>query len=374
MRIAATVIALLPVVTTSAAPAQVPAAPPTRVRQIGTYGCPAHPGILATWSARCPLCQTVLEAVPPSAGTMAGVTPVADRYNQQPGEATREMQQEQQWRERQRRNEQWRQWGQRNEQLRQQARRNAELREQVRRNEELRQQPPEFNYHPPEGYAYPYPYNYQYNPRTGRYEYLSPGPNYPYGGYQYNPNPGQRYYNPNADQYYYNPNMGHYFYDPQTGQYAYVNPRYTFTSINLIPGDLTPGLDMESRRRDEDERTREAQRKEHLREQARRDAELWGWYPHYGYFPPGGYPYPYLPPGYASRYPYSYDDGPNPGYTYPPGGYYYDRSTGQYYYRPNAGQYSYHPGTGQYEYVNPGYAYPNPRNGERPERQERQRR
>ncbi len=227
-RTMAAVIGMLAVLATSTALAQVPAAPPTRVCQTGIYGCPAHPDILATWPARCPLCQTVLEAVPPSASTVAGVTPVAGRDDQYQNGVTREIQRDQEWRERQRRNEQWREWGQRNEELRQRARRNAELRAQARRNDELGQRSPSYDYRPPEGYAYPYPYNYQYNPRTGRYEYLSPGPGYPYGGYRYNPNPGERYYNPNADQYYYNPNMGHYFYNPRTGQYEYVNPRYAY--------------------------------------------------------------------------------------------------------------------------------------------------
>jgi hypothetical protein len=201
------------------------AAPPTRVCEGRIYRCPNHADILATWPARCPLCQTVLEAVSTSTATGAAVTLVTGPDSVRPGEVTREIQQQQQWRQRQRQNEQWREWGLRNEQLRQQARRNAQLREQVRRNEELGLPPPSFDGYPPPGYAYPYPYNYQYNPRAGRYEYLRPGPGYPYGGYQYNPNPGLRYYNPNADQYYYNPNMGHYFYNPYTGQYAYVNPR-----------------------------------------------------------------------------------------------------------------------------------------------------
>jgi hypothetical protein len=350
--------------------AQAPAAPPTRVCQTGIYGCPAHSGILATWPARCPLCETVLEAGPPPVSTAVGVTPAADRDDQRPGEVTRQMQQEQRWRERQRRNEQWRQWGQRNEELRERARRNAALREQVRRNEELGQQPPSFDDHPPEGYAYPYPYNYQYNPRTGRYEYLSPGPGYPYGGYQYNPNPGERYYHPNADQYYYNPNMGHYFYNPNTGQYVYVNPRDAFTPINL-----GPGIDMDNRRRQEEEESaREAQRNEELNEQARRNAEPRGRYPGYGYAPPGAYPYTYPAPGSAPPYPYGYYNNPYPRDARWYGGYSYNPNTGPYYYNPRAGQYYYNPRTGQYDYITPGYAYPNPRTEERPERQERQRR
>jgi hypothetical protein len=350
MRAQAIVGVSMPALLTCLSFAQGPSAPPTRVCQPGIYGCPAHTDILATWPTLCPLCQAVLEAGPPSASTVGDVTPVAGRDDQRGNGVTEQMQRDQQWRERARRNEQWRQWGQRNDQLRQRARRNKELRGQARRNEEFRQPYPDAGLLPPEGFAYPYPYNYFYNPNTGQYEYLRPDQAYPYGGYQYNPNAGLRYYNPNADQYHYNPNAGHYYYDPYTGQYQYVNPRDAFTPINL-----GPGIDMDNRRRDEDERAREAQRKENLREQARRDAELWGQYHSYGYQPPRTYSYRYLPPGpYQS--PYRYDPELDPGDTPWYGGYYYN------------------PKTGQYQYIKPGYASPKARTKERPEREGRQRR
>jgi hypothetical protein len=38
-------------------------APPAEVGAIGSYVCPNHPDIRATWSARCPICQAVLAEV-----------------------------------------------------------------------------------------------------------------------------------------------------------------------------------------------------------------------------------------------------------------------------------------------------------------------
>ena len=81
--------------------AQAPSAPPTRVCQPGIYGCPAHADILATWPARCPLCQTVLGQVQPSA--VAGTTPVADRDDRRRDEEARERARNEELRERTRR-------------------------------------------------------------------------------------------------------------------------------------------------------------------------------------------------------------------------------------------------------------------------------
>lgn len=137
----------------------------------------------------------------------------------------------------------------------------------------------------------------------------------------------------------------------------------------VTPISIGPGIDMDARRRNEEEKAREAQRKEQLEEQTRQNAQLWGWHPNYGYVPPGNYPYTYSPPGSAYPYPYNYYDGLPPEYTNPYGQYYYNPHTGQFYYRP----YYYNPKTGQYEYINPAQAPPNRENGARRERQEQRR-
>ena len=62
MKTWAVVIAVLATLTTSTALAQGVAVPPTRVCQIGSYACPAHPEIRATWPAQCPICHTILAA------------------------------------------------------------------------------------------------------------------------------------------------------------------------------------------------------------------------------------------------------------------------------------------------------------------------
>lgn len=164
--------------------AQNVAPPPTRVSGISLYGCPAHPQIQASWPVQCPLCQTVLPAVLPSAATRPGTTTVADRDDRHRREEARERE--------------------RNEELREQARRHEELRERARRDEELRER------HRYYGYTYP-PYTYAYPPQ-GYYYYYSPN-----GGYYYNPSTG----------YYYYPNRG-YYYNPNTGQYSYSDPGYYY--------------------------------------------------------------------------------------------------------------------------------------------------
>lgn len=200
MRTVAVVIAFLGVSAPRVVLAQVPAPPPTRVCEIGLYACPTHADILATWPARCPMCQTVLSRVQPSAFTLVSLGPLIDMEG-------RRREEDEKARE---------------------AQRNKELREQARRNAELWGRYPNYGYYPPggypytyppPGYAYQYPYNYYYNPNTGQYEYVYPGYAYPYGAYSYNPNTGQYSYNPNAGQYYYNPN---------TGQYQYVKPGYAY--------------------------------------------------------------------------------------------------------------------------------------------------
>jgi len=117
---------------------------------------------------------------------------------------------------------------------------------------------------------------------------------------------------------------------------------------------LGPFIDMDNRRRDEDDAQRRRQDRE-LREQARRHEELRDrarrteqWRERYRYYdrayPP--YTYSYPPRGYR------YYDSPN-------GGYYHNPNTGYYYYPSR--RYYYNPNTGQYYYSNPGYSYPNNR-------------
>ena len=104
--------------------------------------------------------------------------------------------------------------------------------------------------------------------------------------------------------------------------------------LTVTPVSLGPAIDMDNRRRDEDEAKRRQQEQE-LREQARREQEF-----------------------RQRAGPYSYAYPPFPD-TYPPQGYYYDRSTGHYYqygnngstYNSNSGQY-YQP----YYYQPPGYS------------------
>lgn len=145
--------------------AQEPSAPPTRVNEAGLYACVAHPNILATWAAYCPVCQGVLAAVQPAATTIQ----VGDHRDRE--------EQERRYREEQERRRDWdRRYGYR----------------------------PYFYSRPWHGYGYP--------PRFyGR----------PPSGYQFYPNFGY-YYNPGLGLYYY-PNAG-YFYSPWTGQYYSYSP------------------------------------------------------------------------------------------------------------------------------------------------------
>ncbi|MCL5281384.1 MAG: hypothetical protein M1376_15910 [Planctomycetes bacterium] len=186
--------------------AQSPSAPLTRVCQPGLYGCPAHADILATWPARCPLCQTVLSQVPPST---AGTTQVADRDDRRRND--------EEARERQR-NEELREQARRNEERRERGLSDEEARERARRNEELRERYPYYGYVPPYGYAAP-PQGYYY---------------YPEQGYYYNPNLGYYYY-PNTG-YYYNPNnRQYYYYSPNTEQYYFANPGYVSPNRGYSP-------------------------------------------------------------------------------------------------------------------------------------------
>jgi hypothetical protein len=123
----------------------------------------------------------------------------------------------------------------------------------------------------------------------------------------------------------------------------------------LVRVALGPMIDMDNRRRDEDE-ARERKRKEQLREQ----------YGYYGYaHPPGGYNYAYPPGGYTYTYPpraysYAYPPGGYP-YTYPPYVYTYPAPRNGYNQYPRGGPYPYSPpagyyrdpATGQYYYVHP---------------------
>ncbi len=112
----------------------------------------------------------------------------------------------------------------------------------------------------------------------------------------------------------------------------------------VVRVSLGPMIDMDNRRRDEDE-AKERKRKEELREQ----------YRSYGYYtyPPGGYPYTYPPYVYSCP-------SPRNGYNYYPRG-------GLYPYTPNSGYYR-DPGTGQYYhyYVNPPSGYPSNKDSNRP--------
>ena len=151
-------------------------APPTRVREIGLYTCPNHLDIQATWPARCPICNAVLNQMQPAASTTA----IADRDDRERHER---------------------------EEARERARRDEESREHFRRYG--------YRYYPPYGYSAPYTYAY---PAPGYYYY-------PNLGYYYNPNLGYYYYP--SSGYYYNPNTGqYYYYNPSTGQYYLVNPGY----------------------------------------------------------------------------------------------------------------------------------------------------
>ena len=198
MRTVALTAAFLGVFASGAALAQVPAAPPTRVGEIGLYECPIHADMVATWPARCPLCRRVLSPVAPSSFVRvnANLGPLIAMNNRR----------------------------------REQEEREAQRREEARRQEEG---PPSYSYYgyyppggypstcPPQGHAYRYPYDYYYHPNMGQYGYTYPGYTYPYGGYFYNPGTGQYYSSPHARPYYYN---------PHTGQYQYVHPGFTYPS------------------------------------------------------------------------------------------------------------------------------------------------
>jgi hypothetical protein len=203
---------------------QGPAASPTKVGEVGVYACPIHTQIQATWPARCPLCQTVLQAVPPSVPVSVGVVPPSMPANGSvvppsgaanlgvapPTDANNPRQEEE---------------AQRNALLSQQR----ALRAQGLRNPYL----PEFYryyygyVYPRDGYAYGVPPTYLY---PGQRSYSGPAPGYYYNpglGSYYNPNTGFYYY-PNQG-YYYNPNTGQsYYYSPYTGQYYYAYPGYAY--------------------------------------------------------------------------------------------------------------------------------------------------
>jgi len=231
MRIPATIIALLALLAVCTALAQDWAAPPTRVCPTGLYGCLTHADVLATWPARCPMCQTMLTAIQSSDTASLDASPIAvsrgGRAAAVPGrdgrmgpligrgggtvplpglrggsvpmpgraggmgpmagrEGGRGM----------RSNEEFRERGL-----------NEELRERLRRNEELRERFRRFGYgSQPFGYPFPYLNNgYFGNPYGGNYSL-------PYGGY----------YNPYAGNYF-NPYWG--YYNPY---YYYWNPWYYY--------------------------------------------------------------------------------------------------------------------------------------------------
>jgi hypothetical protein len=156
--------ALIVILTTSTVLAQGLSAPPTRVRQLGNYACPAHAEIQATWPARCPICNAVLNQVQPSAITPVSFAPLFDMDSRR-----------------------------RDDEARERARREEESRERFRR------------------YGYGYGYGY----------YAPHGYGYPPQGYYYDPSRGY-YYNPNVGSDYY-PSSG-YFYNRNTGQYSYGTP------------------------------------------------------------------------------------------------------------------------------------------------------
>lgn len=84
MRTAVAVIVLLTLGATGTVLAQGWSPPPTRVCELGSYACPTHPEIRATWPARCPTCGAVL--IPARGGggaagagsTPAGGTPAVE--------------------------------------------------------------------------------------------------------------------------------------------------------------------------------------------------------------------------------------------------------------------------------------------------------
>lgn len=159
---------------TSTALAQDPSVSPTRVNEEGVYACPNHPDILATWPARCPICQTVLSPVPTAATQM---TQMPGR-NRQGGEGNRGREQ---------------------------------FRGEVQRRNQFRGYYRPYGYPP---YAYGYrPYAYGYRPPL----YFGPPP----AGYFYYPNRGF-YYNPGIGLYYY-PSRG-YFYSPYYRRYYSYRP------------------------------------------------------------------------------------------------------------------------------------------------------
>jgi hypothetical protein len=152
------------VVATGTVLAQSLSAPPTSVRQLEIYGCPNHQEILATWPARCPLCQAVLGRVQPSGTAVATLTAVADRQ------------------------------------------------EQAQRAEEWRQRYRHYGYaYPPYLHPYPPP-GYDYNPTQGYYHSGITGLYYfPESGYYYSPRTGQ-----------------YYFFNFNTGRYYPASPDYEY--------------------------------------------------------------------------------------------------------------------------------------------------
>jgi hypothetical protein len=143
-------------VATGTVSAQSLSAPPTSVRQVGIYGCLNHPEILATWPARCPICQAPLRGVPTSGATVARLAPVADRREQ--------AQRAEEWRQR------YRHYGS--------------------------AYPPYARPYPPPGYDYYPTQGYYYSRSTGLYYF-------PESGYYYSPRTGQYFfYNVNTGRYY----------------------------------------------------------------------------------------------------------------------------------------------------------------------------
>lgn len=98
-----------------------------------------------------------------------------------------------------------------------------------------------------------------------------------------------------------------------------------------------------------DQRIRQGERGEELREQAQRAEEWRERYRHYGYaYPP--YMHAYPPPGYHYFPTQGYYFNPNLGlYYFPNSGYFYSPRTGRYFF--------YNPDTGRYYPALPGYGY-----------------
>ncbi len=165
---------------------------PTEVGKIGSYACPSHPQIQATWPAQCPMCRQVLKEAQPSATGTLGAALIAkgDRGSDEAEESWIEESGEQE-------------------------------------------------YFPLSLVGVEYGYSYpDQGSRWG--EYYSPKWPFGYPYNRYNDYEGRPYYNPGYGQYnprtgyYFNPNTG-YHYNPDTrdGYYAQdYNPSYTYPYYN----------------------------------------------------------------------------------------------------------------------------------------------